>query len=132
MARGWVSQAQPSLAIEAFETAMRLSPSDRLGRVFTTGIATAHLASGRYEEAVKWANQSLHGAPGYSLALRVKAVACAHLDRIEEAREAMQLLLSLQPWRTLARTKAYALRVYGPETAAIWADGLRKAGMPVE
>ena len=91
MARGWVCNArgQSGPAIEAFEHAMRLSPLDRLGRTFTNGIAMAHLFSGRYDQALDWAERTLREDPGYTGALRTKAVACAHLDRIDEAREAV-------------------------------------------
>jgi len=130
MARGFISQAQPGLAIEAFEQAMRLSPLDRYNRVFTTGIATAHLVAGRYEEALEWAERSLHSSLGYSGALRVKAIACVHLGHLEQAREVMGQLLALQPWQTLARAEAYARRIYGPEIAARLVDSQRRAGMP--
>ena len=132
MARGWVSCAhgQPSVAIEALERAMRLNPLDPLGRSFTAGLALAHLVAGRYDEAVDWADRAMREEPGYTAALRIKAVACAHLDRIDEAREAMRQLIEFQPWQTIARTKMSFLRTHPPEIAEMYVDGLRKAGMP--
>jgi TolB-like protein len=66
MARGLglVLQNRPDPAIEAFEHAIRLSPLDPLGsRGFTYGLALAHLAAGRYGEAIEWADRSLAAQP---------------------------------------------------------------------
>jgi adenylate cyclase len=131
IARGYVycSIGQSGPAIEAFEQAMRLSPLDRLRRGFTAGIAIAHLAARRYEEALDWAEQTLREEPGYTSALRTKVVACAHLDRIEEAREALREWIGAQPGLTIAKFK---MRVFLPEIMAMYVAGLRKAGLPEE
>jgi adenylate cyclase len=132
--RAWVfcARGQPDEAIEACERAMRLSPLDPLRRVFTMGIASAHLVAGRYEEALGWAERTLHAEPGYISTLRFKAAVCAHLDRIEEARAAVRQLLDAQPGHTIARSQRVLSRTLGPEIAAMFAEGLRKAGMPEE
>jgi adenylate cyclase len=132
MARGWVSfgRGQTGPAIEALERAMRLSPLDRLGRAFTAGIARAHLVAGRYDEALDWADRTLREEPGYTGGLSAKAIACAYLDRIEEAREAVRQLIEAQPWHTIALTRVYLSRMYSPEIAEMYLHGLRKAGMP--
>ena len=130
-ARGFASLTQPGLAIEAFQRAMRLNPLDRLGRAFTAGIAAAHVVAGRYEQALDWANRTLR-AERYTFALRVKAVACAQLHRIDDAREALSQLLELQPWYTVTRARVFYSRIFGPEIAAVFVDGLRKAGLPEE
>ena len=127
MARGTVSLAEPDKAIEAFEHATRLSPLDSLRRAFLTGTGLAHLIAGRYDDALDWAERALREEPDYSGALRAKAVACAHLDRIEEAREAIRRLLQVQPWLT---TVASFLRVVPPQAQAMYTEGLRKAGVP--
>jgi len=131
MARGYVSLPQSEAAIEAFERAMRLNPLDRLERGFINGIAIAHLFARRYEQALEWSVRALSDEPGYPAALRTKAVACAHLDRIEEARETVRQLLDAQPWNTVARTTRLYARLFGsPETAMVYVEGLRKSGMP--
>jgi TolB-like protein/Flp pilus assembly protein TadD len=122
-------RGQPDPAIEAFQQAMRLSPLDRLGRLFTCGIAVAHLVAGRYEEAADWADRTLRQAPGHTITLLSKAVACVHLDRIKEARAAVSEVREVQPWLTIAWIRAAATR-YPPELRARYTDGLRKAGMP--
>jgi adenylate cyclase len=133
-ARVWVDcpRGQPDAAIEACKRAMRLSPLDPLRRVSTFGMAIAHAAAGRYEEALDWVEQTLHAEPSYWTALRHKASLCARLDRIEEAREAVRQLLEAQPWHTVARSQRALSRIYGPELAAKHAEGLRKAGLPEE
>jgi adenylate cyclase len=129
LVRCYRGQSDP--AIDAFQQGMRLSPLDRLGRLFTCGIAVAHLIAGRYEEAADWAERTLRQAPGHTITLLDKAVACAHLDRIEEARATVSQLREVQPWFTIAWFKASAIR-YPQEVRARYIDGLRKAGMPEE
>jgi TolB-like protein/class 3 adenylate cyclase/Flp pilus assembly protein TadD len=124
-------RGQPDPAIEAFRQAMRLSPLDSLGRLFTAGIALAHMVAGRYEESADWAERTLRQAPGHTISLLGKAVACAHLDRIEEARNAISQLLEVQPWLTIAWFRASVMR-YPSEIRARYVAGLRKAGMPEE
>jgi tetratricopeptide (TPR) repeat protein len=133
-ARGFVlsRRGQSDAAIEACERAMRLSPLDPLRRVFTMGMSVAYLAAGRYEEALDWVEQTLHAEPGYMTALRQKAALCAHLGRIEEARTAVRQLLEVQPWHTIASRHRVLSRIFGPELAAMHAEGLRKAGLPEE
>jgi len=133
MVRGVVSVnlGQPGPAIEACERAMRLSPLDRQRRNFTTGIARAHLV-GRYEEAADWAERTLRDEPGYRAALVTKAIACAHLARMEEARAALSQQIEAQPGLTIARYRAFWSRVFSPELMEISLSGLRKAGLPEE
>ena len=134
MARGYASMNldQPGPAIEALERAMRLSPLDSLRRTFTTGRAHAHLTAGRYEEALEWAERTLREEPGYRGALLAKVVACAHLDRIEEARATLRLWIDSMPAVTIARYKALWSRVFTQEKMEMYITGLRKAGLPEE
>ena len=134
MARGLVSyrENRPEEAIEAFKRAVRLSPLDPLRYFFTVGLALAHVVAGRYEEAVEWADRSLHDAPHFESALRNKVAACAHLGRIEEARNGLKRLLELQPDLTIARFKARYAVTLPPEVLDIYVEGYRKAGLPEE
>jgi adenylate cyclase len=134
MARGWVAccQSQPSLAIEALEHAMRLSPLDPLGFFFKGGLALAHLAAGQYEEAAKWSNRCWHEYPRYRTALRLNIVSCAHLGRVGEARSGVKRLLDLDPASTITRFIRGGTGYYPPETMAICVEGYRKAGLPEE
>jgi len=131
-ARGFVcrSRDQPGPAIQAFERAMRLSPLDRLRRAFTVGIAIAHLAADRYEQAADWAEQTLREEPGYRVALTCKTAACALLDRADDARATLSQLIEAQPGLTIAQYSAFWSRIFSPALLAIWLTGLRKAGLP--
>jgi len=134
MTRGYLScdRGRSGAAIDALERAKRLSPLDDLGRAFTNGIAIAHLAEGRYEAALDLADQALREEPGYSGALLVKAIVCAHLDRIEEAKAAARQLTEFQPWQTVDRIRTMYSRFRSPEMVAVYVNGLRKAGLPEE
>jgi TolB-like protein/predicted Zn-dependent protease len=135
-ARGWVlaAQTQFAAAIEASEQAMRLSPLDPLGWLFTTGLAYTHMAAGRYEEAIGWADRTLHAQPRQAVAVRWKLVCLAHLGRTDEASDWLQRVLTLQPELTVGgwRATAGALTAYSPELLDLMVDGLRKAGVPEE
>ncbi len=129
MARGWSSFAQPDLAIDALERAMRLSPLDRLSRTFCTGIAYAHIAAGRYGEALDWAERTLRIEPDYSGGLLTKAIACTQLGLAEPAHAAIQQLMDAAPWRTAGNIRLFS-RLFSPEVATICLESLRKAGLP--
>jgi adenylate cyclase len=122
---------QPGPAIEALQRAMRLSPLDPLGSGFKSALAAAHFFAGRYEEAMEWADRSLHERPNFDPAMAIKVVLCAHLGRIDEAREWLRRRLELHPGLTIAEWKArMAVRFASPEILALYEDGLRKAGLP--
>jgi adenylate cyclase len=134
VARGLVSifQDRPNQAIEAIERAIRLSPLDPWGgRAFTSPLAMAHFAAGRYEEAIQWADRALAAQPDYRPALRIKAACCAYLDRIEEARNWLGRVLEIEHGLTLARLKA-SMSQFSPGLMTRFAEGLRKAGLPEE
>jgi tetratricopeptide (TPR) repeat protein len=112
---------------------MRLSPLDPLGYTFAGGLALAHVAARQYEKAAEWADRSLREQPRYSVAIRIKMVALAHLGRIEEAGSWLKRLLELQPGLTIARWKAsYGATFFTPELLAVYVEGLREAGLPEE
>jgi adenylate cyclase len=132
MARGLVSahQYQPNAAIEAFESAMRLSPLDPLGYIFAAGLAFAYLTANQYEEAMVWVDRSLRELPRFIPGIRIKVVLCAHLGRIEEAREWLKRLLELQPTLTIADYVKYAAMFMPPEVLSLQEEAFRKAGLP--
>jgi adenylate cyclase len=126
-------QNQRIPAIEAEQQAIRLSPLDPLAWMFAAGLAFAHLAAGRYEEAIEWADRTLHAQPRHLVTMRLKLVCLAHLGRTDDASEWLKRVLALQPALTIAGWKAsYAFTVLSPELLALYTDGLRKAGVPEE
>jgi tetratricopeptide (TPR) repeat protein len=133
MASAWLScyRNEPDLAIEPLQRAMRLSPLDPLGYMFSAGLALAHMVGGRYATAIEWADRCLQEQPRLRVALRIRIASCAHLGRYSEARESLRQLLELQPELTLSLTRLQ-LPPVAPEVAALYVEGLRKAGLPEE
>jgi tetratricopeptide (TPR) repeat protein len=131
--KGWVHpmRNQPDPAIEAFERARRLSPSDVLGYHLHGGFALAHLAAGRFDQAIEWADRELHDQPLHIPTLTYKAVASAHLGRLDEARDALQRMLVIKPGWTIATSRAQR-NPDAQELNELLISGLRLAGLPEE
>jgi adenylate cyclase len=122
---------QPEAAIEASERARRLSPFDPYIAFFAANIAIAHLAARRFEQAIEWADHALHDQPRLANAMRVKVVALAHLDRLDEARAELSRVLAIDPKLTITGYRAYA-HFMAPEVLELYVTGLRLAGLPEE
>ena len=129
--RGWVhlylDEADPAIA--AFERASRLSPLDPLGFSIKAGLARAHLTAGRYEEAMRWVDQTILEQPRWATALWIKVVLCELMGRHNEACEALKPLLEAWPGFTIEAFAAYAKHNYTPRLRAIYVEALRKAGL---
>ena len=120
---------QPEAAIEAVERARRLSPFDPYSFFYAVNIAIAHLAARRFEQAIEWADRALHERPRLVGAMRLKAVALAHLGRLDEARVELGRALAIDPKLTIAGFRAYA-HFMKPEVLELHVTGLRLAGLP--
>lgn len=59
-------------------------------------------------------------------------VACAHLGRMEEARNWLRRSLELDPGLTITAYKKYVAVFLPAEILAVYIEGFRKAGMPEE
>jgi adenylate cyclase len=125
---GYANRPEP--AIESLNQAMRLSPLDPLGYLFKAGFTLAHMLAGRYDEALKWVEETLREKPGLSSALRWKASIYGHLGRVEEGRVLVRELLAQRPGLTVKRFERY--RENALEITTIFMEGLRKAGLPEE
>jgi adenylate cyclase len=87
---------QPDVAIEHFETSLRLSPrGPRWAQ--TTGIAIGHFFGGRLERAASTLVLALQENPAYPLANRFLASCYAHLGRFNEARTVVDRLRLITP-----------------------------------
>jgi tetratricopeptide (TPR) repeat protein len=135
VSKGWFHalRNQPEAAIEALERGRRLSPFDPLSYFASAGLAFAHLAAHRFEEASEWADRSLHDAPRYFQPMMVKLAADAHLGRLAGARGDLARLLAAYPGLTIAgwRTRT-AVSSFAPELVNVIVAGLRLAGLPEE
>jgi adenylate cyclase len=131
--KGWVLARrgdQPDVAIEAFQRGLRLSPFDSLGFFYTGGMAVAHLAARHFEEAIEWADRTLHTQPLYIIPIHVKTVASAHLGRLDEARAAVGRMLAIHPGSTIAAFRALFAPAMIPDLLDLYITGLRLAGLP--
>jgi adenylate cyclase len=119
---------RPGEAIAALEKAMRLSPRDPFLFAFLSGVALAHFAAGRYEEAVDWARRSLRRRTDWIDPHHVLAASYAHMGHLEEARTAWKEALRLQPGFSLDTFKLM-LASADPDFTERYLAGLRKAGL---
>jgi TolB-like protein/class 3 adenylate cyclase/tetratricopeptide (TPR) repeat protein len=128
---GWtkISLGRPELAIERITHAMRLSPHDPYFYGMRAAMASAHLAAGRYDEALSWAEMATRVKPDSLLAACLAAASGALAGRSETARKAMILVRQIDPQLRLSNLKELISYLRPPEFAR-WADGLRKAGLP--
>lgn len=119
---------KPSVGLQHGETSLRLAPNGRRYYFATGSVGIAHFLLGNLETAVEWLRRSAKEQPKYPSAHGFLVAALAHLGRMEEAREALRKRLELEPGLTL---RVMQQRVtYRPEHAALYLDGLRKAGLP--
>jgi adenylate cyclase len=121
---------RPEQAIGAIQRAMRLSPFDPLGYIFTHELAFAHMLAQRFDDAMTWVDRSLSEQPRFVAPVRLKLCLCGHLNRAEEGREWLARLRKLYPALTIAEFNAFRSRAFVPEVRAIYSEGLRKAGLP--
>jgi len=118
-------------AIKEAETAIRLSPRDPELYHFFYAIGMAQFVAGRYDEAVTWAERAENERPaGIGFGLRLLASSYAHLDRLEEARDAFARVLEVTP-RISATSIRNAIHFGRREDLERYLDGLRKVGLPI-
>jgi adenylate cyclase len=100
-ARGWhiggvlrVDAGQLDIAIEHFETALRLSPRARVGASLTM-IGVADFFSRRFDEAVPKLLLAIQEDPSHPHPRRVLAARYAHVGRLDEARAIVERLRAI-------------------------------------
>ncbi len=92
-------KGEPQTAIDPIETAIRLSPNDRLISDFFGELAMAHLMSGNYTEAAKQATHAIWLKPGYWYAHVIRIFAYTKLgDDIRRNKAARALVLTGRGW----------------------------------
>jgi tetratricopeptide (TPR) repeat protein len=126
--RAW--KGDDAIAIEQANRALRLSPFDPLIYLPYVGLAYAHFAAGRFEEAVSAASLASQSNPRFSVPQILHAAALGGLDRRGEAKTVVQRLLELQPGITVA-TAILSARYINPKNIDALENALRRAGLPV-
>jgi adenylate cyclase len=120
---GWIRlyAGQADLAIEHFQTSLRLSPRDRTaGRL--TGIGIAHFFSRRFDDAAATLLVSLEELPAHATPYRFLASCYAHMGRLNEAREIVARLKIVTP-AVVPSVVPYR----NPEHCELFLSGLRLA-----
>jgi adenylate cyclase len=127
-ARGWnlsglirIFAGEHDLAIEHVETALRLSPRERVG-VPLAVMGTAYFFKRRFDEAGAKLLLAIQEHPETPAAYRVLAACYAHMGRLDEARAIVAKLRTITsevvpshlPWRS-------------PEDRELYLSGLRRA-----
>ena len=72
--------------------------------------------------------ETLSELPDFLSPMRIKVAACAHLDRLEEAKEWLGRLLQRQPGLTIRTWRAATISIGSGRDR--FEAGLRKAGLP--
>ena len=115
--------------IASLEHCIRLSPKEPLGaHVHMTFLARAHLAAGRYDDAIEWGQKALAQHAPYPPATYIIAIALAHLGRQAEAQEALEQCEREQPGFVEQRRQWQPYR--DPSKNEHILDGLRIAELP--
>ncbi len=134
MAYNWLGDAhalvgETDKAIACAETAMRLSPADPHMSGFMLVAALANIVARRFDEAESWARKATQQSPAQPTAYMVLLASLGHLERRTEAASAHEEFRKRFPdydMETFFKTSRWAQSADG---AAIFRDGLRKAGV---
>ena len=114
-------------ALKMFETAAHLSPRDPHNCVFIHYQAYPLIGLERYEEAVEVERRALLSPNASFFFYGPLISALGHLEREEEAKEAIGRLLRLQPEYTCTR---FVGDVHWDGIDEKFIEGLRRAGVP--
>jgi len=114
-------------ALEAFERCVQMNPRDPHINLFLTHVAAAHYMAERYDDAVDWARRSIRTYPEYLGSYRILTASLGMAGRDDEAREALSVLLKVQPEISVewARDRV----PYTARTIDHFLEGLRRAGL---
>jgi AraC-like DNA-binding protein/tetratricopeptide (TPR) repeat protein len=126
---GWVNvyRGQSAEAIERFQIARSLDPTDPLNFFCSIGIAAAHFEVGRYDDAAHWFARGIAEHPQAVWSNRFRAPALVLAGKREEARRSYVDLMRTYPELTITEIRS-AL----PHTPRFYdraAEGLASLGM---
>jgi TolB-like protein/class 3 adenylate cyclase len=85
---GWMRiwSGDAALAIEHFETSLRLDPRATRRAFHLTGMGIAQFFQRRFDDAAATLQASLHEVPSYPTTARILAACYAHMGRLDDAR----------------------------------------------
>ena len=89
----------------------------------------AHFCAGRYAEASSWTTRAFNNQPHWVMSVAGMAASNALVGRPDLAKEAVGLMLDLDPTLSVSCLSVWT-PFRQPEHSAKWADALRRAGLP--
>ena len=114
--------------------ALRLSPRDPTAYVWMNNVGLAKLFLGKYEQAVVWCRRAIEANRNFPHPHFLLGAALAHFGRVDEARSAIKIGLTLNPVFSLSRASGAWLAMSDDPTylaqVEVTLDGLRKADVP--
>jgi adenylate cyclase len=119
---------EPDQSIKNIEIAIRLNPRDPSIFFRYSGLAMAHFVAGRYLEASQWARKSIQRKPSWRTGHAALCSSLAHLNLLEEAKEAVDYYLENIPDATISKFRHLPFK--NPNDARRFEEGMRKAGLP--
>ena len=120
---------EPDRALQSAAEAMRLSPRDLLTVIWRVVEGWSHLAVERFEEAAESARLAIEWNPAFVDAYAILAAACAHGDRLDEARATLAECVRQMPGLTLRDERLVRPFRRAADQQRLL-EGLRKAGLP--
>jgi adenylate cyclase len=129
---GWLESIakRPEPALEYFQKAQRLNPLDPHGFNTYVGIGTAYEGAGEYEIAVGYFKRALQERPHAYWVYRSLASVLVEIGRMEEAREAFDILMRHYPDLTLK--DIHQAIAFSPQFKDKMIDNLATLGMAEE
>jgi adenylate cyclase len=127
---GWlhVYTAQPEIALEHFERALRLSPFDQMVFNCYFGMGGAHFQARRFEKAIQWYEKAVRTNPSAIWMNRGLVSGYALAGRMQEATECLARLRAAYPDITI--TAIRRAMPFVQEAMDLYVEGLRLAGVP--
>jgi len=123
----WMA-GRPAEAVVSHADAMRLSPHDPVIWAIMASRSIALTLLGRYDEALDWARRSLQQPNTALYAALAELTALGHLDRPEEARQALARARRMKPDLDLGFVQQ-VLPITDPDCRERFEEGLRRAGL---
>jgi TolB-like protein/DNA-binding winged helix-turn-helix (wHTH) protein/Tfp pilus assembly protein PilF len=128
---GWVNVwlGNPETAIADLSQGMRLSPIDPAAGPSMIGIAHAHFAAERYDDALAWAQKAIneHRSPP---SLRIAAASAALAGRRDDAKKYITMMLQMDPTRRISNVEKTLGPYRWPKDLARYKKALSLAGLP--
>jgi len=114
--------------VRAARHALRLSPRDPFAAIYSAVAAYAEFVGRNYEEAIRFARESIRQRPDFAAGYRPLAAAAAMAGDMDLARAALDTWRSVQPNLSLA-WMASQLLIKGEEERAHCLEAFRRAGL---